>query len=78
MCGRSGASFLAYTDFDRLCKQTSDQVLCSWINQRMKKQQKKIWMTIGLCILWSISLERNRRCFDRKGEIVYLVKNRCI
>lgn len=42
------------------------------------KFQKKIWLTIPLCIAWTIWTERNRRCSEGNKEQLQVVKYRCI
>lgn len=50
------------------------QALCSWQNQSLKEE--KVWKTIPLCIMWTVSSEeRNRRCFEGKEENIALVKS---
>ncbi|KAG5614582.1 hypothetical protein H5410_014406 [Solanum commersonii] len=53
-------------------------LLDCWKNQKTTKRLKQIWRTIPLNILWTLWLERNKRCFEDKKKSNFFVKTKCI
>lgn len=53
-------------------------LLESWQGQSVGKRNKKMWMTIPLCIMWTIWLERNKRCFEDQRTQIRTLKNNCL
>nr|XP_033511904.1 polyadenylate-binding protein 7-like isoform X2 [Nicotiana tomentosiformis] len=40
----------------------------------MDRSSKKTWKQIPLCIIWTVLLERNKRCFEGKKESFYAAR----
>ncbi|KAG5622018.1 hypothetical protein H5410_007236 [Solanum commersonii] len=56
---------------------TADLMSC-WIRRGGSKSQKKWWRIIPSCIWWTISKERNGRCFEDKIRSIHDVKWKCL